>query len=142
MRVAIAGGGIAGLTSAIALGARGFEIDLYERMAVLEEIGAGIQLSPNAMAVLERLGVAGDLADCLSEPETLVIGDAKSGSILSRMPLGKTARQRYGAPYCTLHRADLQAALLATARRDPRVALHLGAELGEVRATETTVGFT
>ena len=57
MRIAVAGGGIAGLTAAIALAARGFSVALFERAAQLEEIGAGIQLSPNAMAVLERLGV-------------------------------------------------------------------------------------
>jgi salicylate hydroxylase len=142
MRIAIAGGGIAGLTSAIALGAHGFEVDLYERAPVLEEIGAGIQLSPNAMAVLEWLGVTGELAGRLSEPEALVIRDAKSGAVLSRMPLGKTARERFGAPYCTLHRADLQSALLATARRDAKIALKLGAEVGGVRATESEVGLT
>jgi salicylate hydroxylase len=141
MRIAIAGGGIAGLTSAIALGARGFEVDLFERTQVFEEIGAGIQLSPNAMAVLDRLGVTADLAPRLSEPEALVIRDAKSGAILSRMPLGKTARERFGAPYCTLHRADLQSALLAAARRDAKIALHLGAKVSDVRAGETQVEF-
>lgn len=142
MRIAIAGGGIAGLTSAIALSARGFEVELYERAPVLEEIGAGIQLSPNAMAVLDRLGVTGDLIGRLSEPEALVIRDAKSGAVLSRMPLGKTARERYNAPYCTLYRADLQSALLATARREAKIVLKLGAEVGGVRATESEVGFT
>ncbi len=141
MRVAVAGGGIAGLTSAIALAARGFEVDLYERAPVLEEIGAGIQLSPNAMAVLERLGVAGDLEGSLSEPEALVVRDARSAAILARIPLGKTARQRYGAPYCTLHRADLQASLLAAARRHAAITFHLGAEVRDVRGTEKEVGF-
>ena len=62
MRVAIAGAGIAGLTSAIALAERGFEVDVYERAPALLEIGAGIQLSPNAMAVLDRLGSSGPSA--------------------------------------------------------------------------------
>ena len=61
MRVAIAGAGIAGLTAAIALAERGFEADVYERAPALREIGAGIQLSPNAMAVLDRLEVTGHL---------------------------------------------------------------------------------
>lgn len=142
MRIAVAGGGIAGLTSAIALGARGFDVDLYERAPALEEIGAGIQLSPNAMAVLENLGVARELAGRTSEPGALVIRDAGSGAIISRMPLGKTARERYSAPYCTLHRSDLQTALLATARRESKIALHLGAEVGDVRPTETEVAFS
>ena len=132
MRIAVAGGGIAGLTSAIALAERGFSVDLYERAPVLEEIGAGIQLSPNAMAVLDRLGVTDNLGGRLSEPAALVIRDAGSGATLARMPLGKTARERYGAPYCTLHRADLQAGLLATARRHAAIALNLGAEVRNV----------
>lgn len=142
MRVAVAGAGIAGLTSAIALAARGFQVDLYERAPALEEIGAGIQLSPNAMAVLGKLGVTDDLAGRLSEPEALVLRDAASGSTLATIPFGATARERYGAPYCTLHRADLQAALVASARRSPAIAFHLGAEVHDISATETEVAFS
>ena len=142
MRVAIAGAGIAGLTSAIALAVRGFQVDLYERAPVLEEIGAGIQLSPNGMAVLDRLGVAKELAGRFSEPKALVVRDAASGLTLARVPLGKTVRERYDAPYCTLHRADLQAALLATARRHASIAFHLSSDVGDVSVTEMDVAFT
>lgn len=141
MRVAIAGAGIAGLTSAIALAARGFEIELYERAPVLREIGAGIQLSPNAMAVLERLGVARELGGRVSEPEALAIYDGRTGARLARIPLGAAVRERYGAPYCTLHRADLQAALVSTARRHPSTAFHLGSEVRDVSSNETGVMF-
>ncbi len=141
MRVAVAGGGIAGLTAAVALAAHGFEVVLFERVAEPREIGAGIQLSPNAMTVLERLGVASELMARVCEPQALVIRDAGSGAVLTRVPLGPDARSRYGAPYCTMHRADLQAALLATARRQPVIDLRLGAEVDEVRASDS-VAFT
>ena len=100
MRIAVAGGGIAGLTAAIALAQRGFAVDLFERAQALEEIGAGIQLSPNAMAVLRaarrcrRPGAARRRAARRSRSAT-----AQSGAILNAIPLGKTARSRYGAPY-------------------------------------------
>jgi salicylate hydroxylase len=141
MRIAIAGGGIAGLTSAIALGSRGFDVEVFERAPKLEEIGAGIQLSPNATAILERLGVMAELAGKTSEPEALSIRDGNSGALLARMPLGQVARARYGSPYCTLHRADLQAALFAAARRKPTVSLILDADVSDVRQDEAGVTF-
>lgn len=140
MRVAVAGGGIAGLTAAIALAERGFDVDVFERAPELGEIGAGIQLSSNATAVLEQLGVLKDLAGHAFEPEALVIRDAASGDVLSRLPLA-IARRRYGAPYCTLSRADLQSALLAAARRRSAIAIRLSAEVHDVRDAEGFVRF-
>ena len=142
MRVAVAGAGIAGLTSAIALAARGFSVDLFERAAELEEVGAGIQLSPNATSVLQRLGLLGDLAAVLVEPEAIEILDARNGVLLAAIPLGQTARLRYGAPYALIHRADLQTGLLAAARRNPLIDLHLNAEVGTLRAAEAEVSCT
>jgi 2-polyprenyl-6-methoxyphenol hydroxylase-like FAD-dependent oxidoreductase len=142
MHIAVAGGGIAGLTAALALAARGFTVSLFERATRLEEVGAGIQLSPNAMAVLQRLGVMQALEGRLSEPEALVIRSAQSGAAIARLPLGKTARERYGAPYCTLHRADLQDALVATARQVLAISFDLGAEVAEIRAEDDGVAFS
>lgn len=137
MRVAVVGAGIAGLTAAIALARRGFAVELFERAAHLAEIGAGIQLSPNAFAVLERLGVAAELAGHVTEPEAIEIGDARTGARLARIPLGGTARSRYGAPYGLIHRGDLQAILFAAARREG-VSIRLGAEVQ--KASQTTAG--
>ncbi len=141
MRVAIAGGGIAGLTSAIALVARGFTVTLYERAPVLEEVGAGIQLSPNATTVLARLGVLPHLAQATIEPEAIEIRDASRGARLGIVPLGPAARQRYGAPYCLIHRSDLQAGLLAAVRESKAINLHLGLKVGAVRADDNGVIF-
>ncbi|MGH6926399.1 MAG: FAD-dependent monooxygenase [Propylenella sp.] len=142
MRIAVAGAGIAGLSSAIALAARSFSVEVFERAADLEEVGAGIQLSPNATSVLKRLGVLGDLAEALVEPRAIEILDARNGALLAKIPLGETARQRYGAPYCLIHRADLQAGLLAAARRSPAIGLRLGAEVGAPGASADGVMFT
>ena len=141
MRIAVAGAGIAGLTAAIALAERGFDVEVYERAADLEEVGAGIQLSPNAMAVLDRLGLATEIAPSLVEPQAIEIYDAAHGVRLTRIPLGETARRRYGSPYCVVHRADLQATLLAVARTRERIVLELGAEVENARAIERGMGF-
>jgi 2-polyprenyl-6-methoxyphenol hydroxylase-like FAD-dependent oxidoreductase len=142
MRVAVAGGGVAGLTTAIALAARGHSVNLFERAASFSEIGAGIQLSPNAMAVLDRLGVTTDLQGRLFEPETLILKSTRSGRVVARFPLGKAARLRYGFPYCTLHRGDLQTALLSAARRRPSIVVHLNSEVHDVRHAENGVAFS
>jgi salicylate hydroxylase len=142
MRVAVAGAGIAGLTSALALAARGFSVDVYERTAVLEEVGAGIQLSPNATSVLERLGVLGDFAEAVVEPEAIEIRDARNGARLAAIPLGATARRRYGAPYWLIHRADLQAGLAAAAGRSSPISLQLGAGISGPGSSDHDVAFT
>jgi salicylate hydroxylase len=141
MRVAVAGAGIAGLTAAIALSARGFRVDVYERAVGLEEIGAGIQLSPNAMAALDGLDVIPDLAGRLLEPKAIEVRDAPSGERLASIPLGETARIRHGRPYCVVHRADLQDALLGVAERRGNIALHLGAEVRAVGETNDGIAF-
>jgi salicylate hydroxylase len=142
VRIAVAGAGIAGLTAAIALARRGFSVDLFERALDLQEVGAGIQLSPNAALVLERLGVAADLASMLTEPEAVEVRTASSGALLARIPLGASARRRWGASYSVVHRADLHKGLLAAARRDPRITLALRADVHDVRATDSGVVFS
>lgn len=141
-RVAIIGAGIAGLTSSIALAQRGCSVDLIERSPFLEEIGAGIQLSPNAMAVLARLGLLRELSDFLFEPQSINIHDALQGRRLATIPLGATSRSRYGAPYCLIHRADLQRGLLAAVRRHGAIAIHLGTSAEDVRAKADAVAIS
>lgn len=111
--VAIAGAGIAGLSAAIALRLAGFSVAIFEREAALTEVGAGIQMGPNATRILESWDI--DLLGCAVEPEAIELRNAISGALLNTIPLGRAARLRYGSPYVTLLRADLQTALLSRA---------------------------
>jgi salicylate hydroxylase len=125
-RILIAGGGIGGLAAAIALARRGIESESLERGAFVEDSGAGIQLGPNATRALAALGVLDRLEPHAFRPEAIVVFDGLSGRKLSAVPLGAEAERRHGAPYLTLHRADLLAGLYAAARSLPAISLRSG----------------
>jgi salicylate hydroxylase len=124
--VIIAGAGIAGLTAALALARAGLRTTVLEQAAKLEETGAGIQLSPNATRVLIALGLRDRLAPSTMAPEEIRAMAGGSGREIVRIPLGSAAERRYGAPYWTIHRGDLQAALAAAAQSTQSIALKLG----------------
>jgi salicylate hydroxylase len=128
-RVLIAGGGIGGLAAAIALGRRGIETEILERSRFTEETGAGIQLGSNATRELAALGVLDAIEPHAFRPEAIVIYDGISGRRLSSVLLGTQAEQRYGAPYLTLHRADLHAGLRAVAESLAPAVLRPGFEV-------------
>ncbi|MEA2990362.1 MAG: hypothetical protein QOG83_3073, partial [Alphaproteobacteria bacterium] len=109
--VVISGGGIGGLTTALALAQRGFRVAVFERAERLDDVGAGIQLSPNASRILIALGLGERLTPHVVVPEELRVMNARSGRVLACAPLGAAAQARYGAPYWVIHRGDLQAAL-------------------------------
>ena len=111
-RIAIIGGGLGGLTAAALLRKAGFEAKVYEQTPVLERIGAGIQLGPNLVKVLERIGVADRLRKLAVRPERWVSRKWDTGEELLSYPLGDTAEQRYGAPYLVVHRGDFHALLI------------------------------
>jgi 2-polyprenyl-6-methoxyphenol hydroxylase-like FAD-dependent oxidoreductase len=138
-RVIIAGGGIGGLTAAIALGRRGIETQVLERSSLAEETGAGIQLGPNATRALAGLGVLDLIEPQAFRPEAIWIFDGLSGRRLTAVPLGSSAEQLYGAPYLTLHRADLHAGLRAAAQSLDAVTLTPGFEIAEIGATAEDV---
>ncbi|MBA3446706.1 MAG: FAD-dependent monooxygenase, partial [Pseudaminobacter sp.] len=111
--IIIAGAGIAGLTAALAFARRGFSATIFERAAQLQEVGAGLQLSPNATRILEKLGVLPGLLPAAVRPEAVILRDAGTLAELARVPLGSDAEKKWKAPYLVAHRADLQRALLA-----------------------------
>lgn len=127
MRVAVAGAGVGGLTAALALASRGVEVVVCEREPFLREAGAGVQLGPNAVKVLDGLGLGGALRAVAFAPEAAEVRDGASGRLLLRTALGESAERRWGAPYLQVHRADLQALLAEAARASPRIELRLGA---------------
>ncbi len=115
-RILIAGAGIGGLAAALVCAQRGMQVTVLEAAKEFGEVGAGIQLGPNAMKVIEALGLKKDVLQVASLPEAIVITDAQSGKPISRMLLGEAARQKYGAAYVSMHRADLHGALLRAAQ--------------------------
>lgn len=120
-RILIAGGGIGGLTAALALAQSGMPVQVLEQAANFSEAGAGIQLGPNGVHVLRALGVADSLASCAVAPESVLLIDAHAGLGLTSVPLGPMTELRYGAPYWVVHRADLQRVLLEAVRANDNV---------------------
>jgi salicylate hydroxylase len=114
--VLIAGGGIGGLSAAIALARAGFDSTILERSSFAEESGAGIQLGPNATRLLAKLGVLEAIERESFKPQAIWLFDGVTGRRLASVPLGEQAESRYGAPYLTLHRADLHTGLRSVAQ--------------------------
>jgi len=109
--IAIIGAGIGGLATAAALRRVGIDAQVYEQAEAFARVGAGIQQSPNAMKVHRGLGVEARLREVAFAPATSLNRDAMTGAVTNEHPLGPAAEARYGAPYLTLHRGDLHAAL-------------------------------
>lgn len=119
-RVAVAGAGLAGLTLALALLQRGFEVRVFEQASVLGDVGAGLQLSPNATRVLHALGLRDALAQVASVPAGKQVRLWSTGQRWKLFDLGEAAVADYGFPYLMLHRADLHQVLERAVRaRDP-----------------------
>ena len=129
--VIVAGAGIAGLTAALALARAGLRATVLEQAAVLEEAGAGIQLSPNASRVLIDLGLRERLLPLVTAPQAIRVMAGGSGSEIVSIPLGDDAERRYGAPFWTIHRGDLQSALAGAARTTQDITLKLGTKLDD-----------
>lgn len=113
-RLTVVGGGIGGMTAAIALAQAGFPVTLLEAAPAFGDIGAGVTLSPNAMKGLDFIGVCEDVARAGIEPTRQRIQHWQDGRTLVEKERA-SARERYGAPYITVHRADLHAILFAAA---------------------------
>jgi len=126
LSIAIIGGGIGGLTSALCLARCGYRVHVLEQASAIVEAGAGIQLSPNATKVLLQLGLGDALAAVCVQPEATHIRNWRSGRQISQTPLGEAAQTRYGAPYYHAHRGDLIKLLADAATSEPNIDIHLG----------------
>ena len=129
MRVIISGAGIGGLTAALCFLHHGIEVTVLERSPELAEVGAGIQLPPNAMKVFQNLGFEDALVDIAFRPEALEARMGRSGLQLFNIPVANAAIERWGAPYLNIYRADYIAVLLKALRAKRPDAVHLGAEI-------------
>ena len=138
IQVLIAGGGIGGLAAALACAQRDISVQLVERATQFSEVGAGIQIGPNVTRILQAWGLGAALAQVAAFPSQLQARDAQTGRVLGTLTLGARAQAMYGAPYATIHRADLQS-LLHHAAQSAGVDMLLGQALQGWRDTDEVV---
>ena len=142
----VAGGGIGGLAAALAASRAGCDVRLLERAAAFSEIGAGVQLGPNVARVLHGWGLNSALESVAAFPGRLQVRSAADGQVLGELPLGPAMTARYGAPYATVHRADLHGLLLQALQQHGDINLHAGRTLqsfsqtGEAVRLQTATG--
>lgn len=137
LRIAVIGSGIGGLTAAIALQAKGFDVEVYDQASELSEIGAGVSVGGNGMRVLDRLGIGEATRAVSSDLQRIEFHHWKDGEIFYEHPIGDWYEQRFGAPMLGTHRADLHQVLLKGYDGEPRlgrrcVAVHESADGVEI----------
>lgn len=128
-KIVVAGGGIGGLAAALACGRGGATVALFERAQHFSELGAGVQLGPNGVKTLHQWGLQDALNAVAAYPARLQVCSATTGAELGVLRLGAVALARYGAPYVTVHRADLHGLLLSAVKALPHVTLNLAQTL-------------
>ncbi|WP_445503142.1 FAD-dependent oxidoreductase [Microvirga sp. G4-2] len=133
LTIAIVGAGIGGLTAALSFARQGHSVTLIERRTGFSEVGAGLQLSPNASRILVKLGLSPALRRVATVPDRVVVRGLSSGKRIGEVALGAYMQQRYGAPYWVVHRADLQTILLDAVRSEPSIRIITGRKVEEVR---------
>jgi salicylate hydroxylase len=126
LSIAVVGAGIGGLTAALMLARQGHAVTLVERRTGFSEVGAGLQLSPNASRILIKLGLGAALRRVVTEPERVVVRAIRSGKRIGEVAMGTFMRERFEAPYWVVHRADLQTILLDAVRSEPSIRLVMG----------------
>lgn len=137
--IIIAGGGIAGLAAALALGSH--DALILEQTPIFTTAGAGLQIGPNAVRALQKLGAWDAVQPHTTKPKEIQFRDGISGKLISRLPLGPAFAARYGADYHVAHRAGLHAGLLDVVRNKRNVQLELGQALHHVEVGTNDVQF-
>ena len=137
--VLVAGGGIGGLAAALALTRQGMKVTVLEQAAELGEIGAGIQLGPNAFAAFDALGVGPKARARAVYTDEMVMHDALDESLVGRIPVGEAFRQRFGNPYAVIHRADVHQSLLEGALESDRIEVRTSTAVARVEQDDAGV---
>ena len=137
--VLVAGGGIGGLAAALALVRQGFSVKVLEQAAQLGEIGAGIQLGPNAFSAFDALGIGEKARGRAVYTDEMVMHDALDETLVGRIPTGEAFRQRFGNPYAVIHRADVHMSLLEGVRGSGLVELLTSTAVQRVEQDDTGV---
>lgn len=139
LRIAIVGGGVGGLAAAVGLRAAGADVQVFEQSRHYGRVGADVNLTPNAVHALDRLGVGDALRETCARPTHRISRTWDTGAETSRLPMSTAAEERYGAPQLTIHRADLLSALQAMV---PPQTLHFEARIKAIGQTETGTSVT
>ncbi len=128
-QVLIVGGGIGGLTAALALARQGIPSQVIEQAAAFKEIGAGIQLGPNVFRMFEQLGLIEPISALAVFPKNLIMFDSITGEEVTRISLGDAFRKKFHYPYALIHRADLHNVLLEHCRKSNLIKLDAGQKI-------------
>ncbi|MBX9775604.1 MAG: FAD-dependent monooxygenase [Xanthobacteraceae bacterium] len=141
LSIAIVGAGIGGLAVTACLRRFGMDVQIYEQAAQFARVGAGIQMTPNAMMVLRGLGLEEKLREIAFEPGFGLNRDHDTGAVSNKLPIARVMQERYGAPFLLMHRADLHAALASLI---PAAILHRSKKLAGLKqdAGGVTLDFT
>jgi 2-polyprenyl-6-methoxyphenol hydroxylase-like FAD-dependent oxidoreductase len=130
--IVVIGGGIGGLAAALGLARAGHRVTVLEKAPQFGEVGAGLQLGPNASRMLDRLGVLDAVHRAAVFPGRLSMCDIADGRQIAELDLGKSFRERYGYPYVVMHRTDLHQALLDGCKAHPAIALNTACDVVDV----------
>ncbi len=134
--ILIAGGGIGGLAAALALTRQGLRVKVLEQSPELGEIGAGIQLGPNAFAAFDALGIGPKARGRAVYTDEMVMHDAIDASLVGRIPVGAAFRERFGNPYAVIHRADVHRSLLEGAQESEGIEVLTSTRFASVEQDE------
>ena len=140
--VIVAGGGIGGLAASLALVRQGFKVVVLEQAPEIGEIGAGIQLGPNAFHAFDALGVGEKARSRAVFTDELIMHDAIDASLVGRVPTGEAFRKRFGNPYAVIHRVDVHLSLLEGAQETGKVEFHTSTRVERVEQDENSVTVT
>ena len=132
----VIGGGIGGLTAALALLMRGIDVELYEQAPELKEVGAGLQTSSNGTRVLYALGLKEPLSSLQVTPSSRQMRHWKTGETWNWFDLGSTSLNRYGTPHIMMHRGDLQSVLADAVRQLKPDSIYLGMRCVAISQTD------
>ena len=138
-RIIVVGGGIGGLAASLALVRQGFEVTVLEQAPEIGEIGAGIQLGPNAFSAFDALGVGERARGRAVYVDEMIMHDAIDGELVGRIPTGEAFRKRFNNPYAVIHRVDIHSSLLEGAQETGRIEFKTSTRIERVEQDDAGV---
>ena len=138
-RIIVVGGGIGGLAASLALVRQGFDVTVLEQAPEIGEIGAGIQLGPNAFSAFDALGVGERARGRAVYVDEMIMHDAIDGELVGRIPTGEAFRKRFNNPYAVIHRVDIHSSLLEGAQETGRIEFKTSTRIERVEQDDTSV---